>query len=187
MKKIVYSAIAVAAFAVPQAAFAQDAQETETFVGVNVGIHDLGVSDEAESLGVEIDDSAEIFGVFAGVDFPLSNNLFAGIEGNFNLGTGPIDSEYGAAARFGVVTDTGSKFYVRGGYQEIDFDPFGLLTDEDRDLLPDDTFDGVDTSRGDYLVGVGADFPIGQVKLRANVDTVSFDTVRATAGVAIAF
>ena len=187
MNKYTDALAAVGVVAIPSTAAAQEAGQAETFIGASVGIHDLGVADDAQALGVDIDDSAEIYGVFAGVDFPLTDSLFAGVEGNFHLGSGPIDSEYGISARLGIAASGGSKFYLRGGYQEIDFDPFGLLSDEDRALVPDDAFDGVDTSDGDYLVGVGADFPIGNVKLRGNVDTIAFDTVRATAGVAISF
>ena len=188
MKKLILAVGAMGVFALPTAAAAQDEDmQAQPFIGLSAGIHDLGAAGDAEDLGVDIDDSGEIFGVFAGVDFPLSDNLFAGVEGNFHLGSGPIDSEYGASARVGFMSEQGSKFYLRGGYQEVDIDPFGLLSDEDRDLVPDNAFDGVDTSAGDYLVGAGADFLIGDFTLRANVDTIGFDTVRATAGVAITF
>lgn len=182
MKKFVYSAVALAAFATPQLALAQD-KETEITIGATVGYHDLGVAGEIEDLtAFEVEDDSVILGGFAVADFPLSNNLFAGVEGNLNFGTNAIDAEYGASARFGFRTENGTKLYVRGGYQWIDLD-LSEITGLDDDLIDPDSEDVVD----DYLVGVGAEIPVGDFSLRANLDTVSFDTVRATAGVAIRF
>jgi hypothetical protein len=180
----VFGAAALAAF--PTAAFAQgQTLEAEPFVGVSGGYHDLGIDDDdlATIGGIEIDDGSPILGVVAGVDFPLSERVFAGIEGNFHFGTDVIDTEYGASLRLGVMASSGSKFYVRGGYQEVDFD-----VDEFVDIdIDDDLFDGFDTSDGDYLVGAGADIPVGPGALRLNVDTISFDTVRATTGYVLKF
>lgn len=58
-KRILLAGAAVASFAIPAAAQAQDAgSSAEPFVGVSVGYHDLGVdSDIADGLtGVEIND-----------------------------------------------------------------------------------------------------------------------------------
>ncbi len=179
MKKFAYCAVAAAAFALPQAAFAQEA---EPFVGVSLGVHDLGVEDD-EVDGFEIDDSSPIFGVVAGVDFPLSDRVFAGVEGNFHFGTDVVDKEYGASVRLGVQASNGSKFYVRGGYQEVEIDPNEVLDTD----IDDDLFDGIDTSDGDYLVGAGADIPIGPGALRLNLDTIAFDSIRATTGYVFKF
>lgn len=180
MKKIIpAAAIAVAVATVPSAAFAQEA---EPFVGVSAGYHDLGVTD-GDVVGIEVDDASPIFGVVAGVDFPLSERIFAGVEGNFHFGTDVIDTEYGASLRLGIMASSGSKFYVRGGYQEVDIDPSEVV-DVD---VGDDVFDGIDTSTGDYLVGAGADIPIGPGALRLNVDTIAFDSFRATTGFVITF
>ena len=53
-----------------------------------------------------------------------------------------------------------------------------LGTDIPGDL--EDTFD-------DYLVGAGVDFGLGGAVVRVNLDTISFDTLRATAGVGFKF
>ncbi len=169
MKK--YSLIALAAAATVALPTAASAQDADFFVGASAGLHDLGVDDD--DVGVDIDDSSPIIGLVAGVDFPVSDSLFAGVEGNFHFGTDAIDSEYGASVRFGFQADGGAKYYVRGGYQEVDLDVEEVIG------VP---VAGIDDSDGDYLVGIGADFPIGQTAFRFNLDTISFDSVRGTVG-----
>lgn len=184
MKKIAFTTLAaMGAIALPAAAQAQDAQP-EVTIGASVGLHDLGVDvDEADFDDFNIDESGEIYGGFVAVDFPLGANLFAGVEGNAHFGTGPIDAEYGASARLGFRTEGGAKIYARGGYQWVDIDAGNLIGVPEFDA---DDF-GIDTTAGDYLVGVGAEFPVGGVVLRANVDTIAFDTLRGTLGVGFKF
>lgn len=186
MKKIAFTTLAaLGAIALPTAANAQsDAPTSEVTIGATIGLHDLGAdADDADFDGFNIDDSGEIYGGFVAVDFPVGQNLFVGLEGNASLGSGPIDAEYGASARFGVRTENGGKFYLRGGYQFVDLDAGNLIGVPDFD---EDEF-GLDTTVDDYLVGVGAEFPVGGVVLRANVDTISFDTLRGTVGVGVKF
>lgn len=176
MRKILFTSLAgLGALALPAAAQAQsnDAPSVEPYVGVSAGYHEL-------DLGLPNDDSG-IYGVVAGVDIPVGDKLFVGAEGNFHLGDGAIDTEYGVAARAGIRVGNGGKLFVRGGYQEVDFDVehiFGVTVPA-----------GVDTSDGDYLVGAGVEFPLGDgpVRFRAGIDTIAFDTTRATAGVLFAF
>ncbi|MEE4289144.1 MAG: hypothetical protein V2J14_07225 [Erythrobacter sp.] len=172
------------ALAAPTAAFAQDEDKPiEVSVGATAGIHDLGVGDDFATIGGSpIDDSGEIFGGFVAVDTSVTDNLFVGVEGNASFGTGPIDAEYGASARFGYRAEDGSKIYLRGGYQWVDLDLANLI-DLPATALPAGLPDTVD----DYLVGAGVEVPLGQVLLRANLDTISFDTVRATAGIGFKF
>ncbi len=173
---------AAALVAFPTTAFAQDAAG-EGFVGVSAGYHDLNLNDEdAEDLGIEVDDGSPIVGVYAGYDFPLGTNLFAGVEGNFHFGTDAIDTEYGASVRLGFRAEGGAKYYIRGGYQEVDIDVEEVLDTE----IPG--IEDFDTSEGDYLVGLGVDFPVGErTGFRVNLDTISFDSLRATAGFALKF
>lgn len=171
MNKITLSAIAaVGAMALPVAAHAQSEDpQVETYVGATAGIHDLGI-------GLP-DDDGGIYGVVAGVDVPVGKTLFVGAEGNYNIGDGAIDSEYGIAARAGVRVGETAKVYVRGGYQEVNFDlgHFGVT--------------GIDDTDGDYLVGAGVEFGLGDspVAFRAGVDTIAFDSTRATVGVLYKF
>ncbi len=185
MKKIAFTTlVAMGAIALPAAAQAQDAQPDVT-IGASVGLHDLAVDvDDADLDGFNIDESGEIYGGFAAVDFPIGGNLFAGVEGNAHFGSGPIDAEYGASARLGFRTDGGAKIYARGGYQWVDVDAGNLIGVPDFD---ESDFPGLDTTIGDYLVGVGTEIPVGGVVLRANVDTIAFDTLRGTVGVGFKF
>jgi len=176
MKKLALSTVvAVAAMAAASPAMAQDAgSEPEVYAGVNAGYHDLTDNPLGKDGGI-------IYGVYGGVDVPVGESLVVGVEGNFNLGEGAIDSEYGAAAKLGVRVGNGGQLFVRGGYQQIDLD-IGELTG---DIL-DET--DVDDNGGDYLVGVGAQFKLSEsTSLRAVVDTVGFDTTRGTVGIAIHF
>jgi outer membrane immunogenic protein len=172
MKKLItLSLIAFGMAATP--AFAQDSeQKVETYVGVTGGYHDIGV-------GVPRDNGG-IFGAVAGVDVPLGGKLVIGLEGNFNIGTGAIDSEYGVATKLGVNVSDKAQLYVRGGYQEINFD----LAHVAGGPVPA----GLDDTDGDYLVGLGGRFKLNDsVALRLNADTISFDSTRLTAGVQFHF
>lgn len=187
MRKIAFTTIAaLGVIALPAAAQAQTTEGPEITIGASAGIHDLAVDvDDADFEDFDIDESGEIFGGFAAVDFPLGESLFAGVEGNAHFGTGPIDAEYGVSGRLGFRTEGGSKIYARGGYQWVDIDAANVLG-VDEDVFDEDDFD-LDTTAGDYLVGVGVEFPISSVVLRANVDTIAFDTLRGTVGVGLKF
>lgn len=189
MKKLAFTTLAaLGAIALPTAAQAQDAKP-EVTVGATVGLHDLGIdlgdfdADDGDFDDFNIDDSGEIYGGFVAVDVPLGTNLFAGVEGNASFGSGPIDAEYGVSGRLGFRTDGGAKIYARGGYQWVDLDAGNLIGVPD---LDEDDFD-IDTTAGDYLVGVGVEVPVSSVVLRANVDTIAFDTLRGTVGVGLKF
>ncbi len=173
MKHLTFCA-AAAIFAVPAAASAQVAAAADVYVGASAGYHDLGVEDV--NIGFD-DDGGFIFGALAGVDLPVGETTFVGVEGNYHVGTDLIDSEYGVAARAGVRLDGGAKLFVRGGYQEVDFD-LGSFEDS-----------GFDDDEGDYLVGAGGEFPMGDgpAILRFGVDTIAFDTVRGTVALVYGF
>jgi outer membrane immunogenic protein len=180
MRKIAFTRLAMigaafGAITLPAAAFAQsnDDPKVEPYIGLSAGIHDIG-------LGFDGDDGG-IYGVVAGVDVPVGETIFVGAEANYHFGDGIIDSEYGIAARAGVRVGDSAKLFVRGGYQEVDFDI--------AQILGGNPPPGLDTTEGDYLVGAGIEFGLGDspIRFRAGIDTIAFDSTRATAGVLFAF
>ena len=176
------AAAAGAAFALPTAAQAQDVLPGEGFVGVQAGMHNLDLGDIEDDFELDLDSDGIIVGAFAGYDLPLGPGAFVGAEVNYNRGFGAIDSEYGIAGRIGTRLPGGAKIYARGGYQQVEFDYSEIFNIDD-----ESTFDGLDDDDGDYILGLGVDFGLGNTLLRVNLDTVSFDTVRATAGVGMKF
>ncbi|PSJ43391.1 outer membrane beta-barrel protein [Allosphingosinicella deserti] len=188
MKKIaLIASAAILPLAVPSVAYAQETATAHPYVGVQVGLHNLGIdTDDVDTGGFDIDDSGLIYGAYGGVDFDLGTSAVIGVEGNFNLGNGPIDSDYGIAGRVGFRAGTGTVVFARAGYQWVNISGAGLLG-VDEDLIDDDDLD-VDDTIGDYLVGVGADIAVGQkVGIRVAVDTISFDTLRPTIGAHVRF
>lgn len=176
MRNIAFTTLAaMAAITLPVAAQAQSnvAPKIEPYVGVSAGIHDLGI-------GLPNDDGG-IYGVVAGVDVTVGQTFFVGGEANYHIGDGAIDNEYGIAARAGVRVGDSAKLFVRGGYQEVDFDIANLFG-----FTPPPGFDSTD---GDYLVGAGVEFGLGDspIRFRAGIDTIAFDSTRATAGVLFSF
>lgn len=180
---------ACAALALPVAVHAQSQEETpskEVTIGFTTGLHDLGIKDELrEATGrFDVKDRTKTVGGFAAIDKPLgSSPLFAGIEGNVNVGVGSgINYEYGSSLRLGYRGMNGAKAYVRGGYQWVDIN-LGDILGVPEDAVPA----GLQGHASDYLVGAGVELPAGKVILRGNVDTVGFDTVRGTLGVGVRF
>ena len=138
-------------------------------VGATVGYHNFDGPADGFIIGARV-----------GYDTATAGGLVVGVEGNANLGTGDIDAEYGVNARIGKLVGDRRRtlFFARLGYQEIDFD-FGDFFDEN---------DGVDTTAGDIMIGLGADFRAdGNAFWRVAVDTVDTDSLRLTAGYTIKF
>jgi opacity protein-like surface antigen len=190
MKKFaLVASAAVLPFALPAVAHAQDAASgAHPYIGVQAGLHNLGIDEEDfDSDDFEIDDSAVIYGVYGGVDFDLGTSALVGVEGNFNMGNGPIDSEYGVAGRVGFRAGTsGTVIFARAGYQWINLDAAGLVG-LDEDAFDDEDLD-IDDTIGDYIVGVGADIAVGEARgIRVAVDSVSFETLRPSVGVHFRF
>ena len=181
MKKFLNIMLAGAAMtALAGTAQAQESGGAHAYVGAEVGYHDLGVDRDAFP-PLTLDDSAMIYGGYAGVDFDLAPHVVIGAEGNFNLGNSAIDSEYGVAGRLGYRTNGNSIIFARVGYQWVNLDvaKFTGVTNPPAGI--DDTID-------DVLFGVGADVALGRnMHLRLAADTITFDSVRGTAGIGFRF
>jgi opacity protein-like surface antigen len=119
MRKFI-AAAAVAATFVAAPAFA--AAEPGVYLGLGATYDNVVGTQSAEGLGV----SGLGGTVFAGYNLPLGNNVFTGIEGNFDLSTADAGDQtngakavhqYGATARLGYNLSNGAAAYVRAGYQ----------------------------------------------------------------------
>ncbi|WP_162199222.1 outer membrane beta-barrel protein [Aurantiacibacter gangjinensis] len=157
------------AIAMPVAAQDQADPFDGAHIGTTIGYHDIDGPADGFIIGARI-----------GYDLPVGNDVVVGAEANANFGTGDIDAEYGTNVRIG--TRFGERrnalLFARFGYQEVDFD------------LPDviDDIDEVDTTSGDYMLGIGADFGINESSsTRLAIDTIGFDSIRFTAGYTIHF
>lgn len=173
MKKLWFGSIVLSAAAVA-ATPAMAQSEADFYIGGQAGYHDLGDN----PLGG--DDDGAIVGVYGGVDVPVGERLILGVEGNWNRGSNAIDYEYGIAGKLGVRVGERAQVFARGGYQEVDVDLGNVVNGP----VPA----GLDDTDGDYLVGAGAQYRLNEnLSLRGVVDTIEFDTVRLTAGLAYHF
>ena len=166
-------ALIAAPMLVAAPAMAQEAGKPDIYVGGEVGYHDLELNSPGASDGA-------VYGFYAGVDVPVGPVLVVGAEANFNLGSNAIDTEYGVTGKIGANVTDRAQLFVRGGYQEVNYDlnqvSGGTITDG-----PNDT-------HGDYLVGLGAQYKIApNVSVRATLDTMGFDTTRVLGGIAMHF
>ena len=109
-------------------------------------------------------DGALVQGVI-GVNVPLGP-VFAGVEGNVAKSvSGNIDWEYGAAGRVGLRAGDSGLFYVKGGYQWVQFDHFADIRTA-----------GASTSKkyGDWTYGIGAEFGPKDIGLKGITGNAGF-------------
>lgn len=170
MKNILFAGAAMALAAIASPALAREESHVDFYVGAQAGYHNIGEN----AVG---GDGGAIFGGYAGVDF--GSRVIVGVEGNINIGTGIIDAEYGVAAKLGVRTSDTGQIFARFGYQQVHFNVPNLTG------LPIPNFS---IPAGDYMAGVGGQFMVSDnMSVRAVVDTIAFETVRGTVGLAFHF
>ncbi|MEM6833379.1 MAG: outer membrane beta-barrel protein [Pseudomonadota bacterium] len=183
------SGFLMAAFSAP--VLAQGSDIVGPYVGANVGFHTI----DDEGTGLDVD--GFLLGGFVGYNFATYNQLYFGVEGNFNIGTNAIDSDFGGSAHVGYAFSPTSRAFLRGGYQAVNLDINELV----RDLVGDDVFDelqdefeeefenvGGDDTEGGALIGVGLEFDIIENgAIRLTVDTIEFDSARVTTGFSFRF
>ena len=164
------------------------------YIGAQIGYHDIDTigADDIDFPDIDdVDISSFNYGGYAGINFDLpANNLVVGAEGNFLLGSNDFDSEYGLTGHLGMTLGP-SMLFVRGGYQWVNLDLEEIvedtlnidLTDEQSDFIDD-----LDDTEGGYLLGAGLQIGLGDsLSVRGVVDTIEFDSVRVTGGVAFHF
>ncbi|MEM6414885.1 MAG: outer membrane beta-barrel protein [Pseudomonadota bacterium] len=159
------------------------------YVGAQIGFH--GVDDGDDVFNIEPDIGGFIYGAYGGYTARLNDYLLLGLEGNFNLGTADIDRDAGINANIGVPIGRNASVFLRGGYQWVNFDLENIAEDIlNVELTPAqiDLLDAAEDGDGGFLVGAGVQIGIGpNLSLRTVIDTIEFDTVRATGGVTLHF
>lgn len=190
MKKIALCAAALFAVA-PVASFAQDADTTTTttteatapdgtrafgiepYFGIMGGYDSYDRDSEFGSPRGGKMNGALIQGV-AGVNVPLGP-VFAGVEGNVAKGFGDIDWEYGVKGRLGARAGESGMIYASAGYEWVN----GKRAYSDQK----DWIYGVGVEVGPKDIGLGGVTGNSGVRLRFEVDTYDFDSIRPMAGV----
>ncbi len=185
----IFFATAAAALLLPAAAMAQDtapdgskAFGIEPYVGVMGGYEDFD-SDKRGPLSSNCRPNAgcpdgAVVEAIAGINIPLGP-VFAGAEGNIAKGFSDLDYEYGVYGRAGVRAGTSGLIYGKVGYQWIHTkDP----KNKDHDWAYGA---GVEVGPKDIGLG-GISVPAG-VRLRFEVSTFDFQSIRPTAGLMFHF
>jgi outer membrane immunogenic protein len=150
----------------------------EPYVGVLGGYHsfdrdsEFGVSPTGDRMA-----GALISGV-AGINIPLGPT-FVGVEGNAAKGFSDIDWEYGVKGRFGVRAGESGMVFASAGYQWVNGDRG----------FPDrrDWIYGLGVEVGPRDIGLGGITGSSGVRLRLQMDTYDFDSLRPMAGVIFHF
>lgn len=186
MKKFLF-AVACAAL-VPAAAFAQDtapdgssAFGIEPYVGVLGGYHSFDRTSEFGDRTTNSNrfDGALISGV-AGVNIPLGP-IVAGVEGNVGKGFSDIDWEYGVKGKLGFRAGDSGMIYGSAGYQWVNGKAKRGFSDQ-KDMIY-----GIGLEVGPKDIGLGGITGEAGPRLRLQMDTYDFDSIRPMAGVVFHF
>jgi outer membrane immunogenic protein len=150
------------------------------YVGVLGGYHsfdsrsDFGVSPTSDKM------NGWLISGIAGINIPLGP-IFIGGEGNATKGFGDINWEYGARARAGFRAGDSGLIFVSGGYQWVNGKGdrgFGERSD---------WIYGVGVEVGPRDIGLGGITGQAGPRLRLQVETYNFDSIRPMAGVVFHF
>jgi outer membrane immunogenic protein len=180
--------IVLAAALAAGVSFAASAQDTapdgsrpfgiEPYVGVLGGYHSFDRNSEFGTNGARgYMDGALISGI-AGVNVPLGG-FFVGAEGNATKGFKDIDWEYGVKGRAGFRAGESGLLYVSAGYQWVN----GRKGYADRS----DIMYGAGVEVGPKDIGLGGVTGTSGPRLRLQIDTYDFDSIRPMAGVVFHF
>ncbi len=186
MKKLMLAALAVAA--VPAVAQAQDTAPDgtkafgfEPYVGVLGGYHSFDRDSEFGTVGTRGKMNSPLVSGIAGANLPLGP-AFIGVEGNVAKGISKdIDWEYGVRGRIGARAGSTGMIYVSGGYQWVNGKGNRGYPDRSDWMWGA----GVEVGPGDIGLS-GLSMPAG-ARLRLQVDTYDFDSIRPMAGIVFHF
>ena len=178
---------AALAASVPAVAFAQDTSPDgsrpfgiEPYVGVLSGYHSFDKISEFGTSGRRGQMDGALLSGVAGVNVPLGP-VFVGVEGNAAKGFKDINWEYGVAGRAGFRAGTSGLIYASAGYQWVNGDHSRGFRDH-RDWM---WGGGVEVGPKD--IGLGGLTDSAGPRLRLQVDTYDFDSIRPMAGVVFHF
>jgi len=194
MKKHLIIAALLAAGA-PATAFAQDypddnapaeatapdgtpAYGIEPYVGVLGGYHSFDRDSEFGALPSRGKMNGALVSGVAGVNIPLGA-AFVGVEGNATKGFDDIEWEYGVKGRVGARAGDSGLIYASAGYQWVN----GKRGFSDQK----DWIYGLGVEVGPKDIGLGGVTSNSGVRLRLQVDTYDFDSLRPMAGVIVHF
>ena len=165
--------IAAGAYAQDTAPDGSKAFGIEPYVGVLGGWESFDRKSEFGTVpGRGKMDGALIDGI-AGVNVPLGP-VFVGVEGNAGKGFRDVDWEYGVKGRAGVRAGTSGLIYASAGYQWVN----GRRGFADHK----DWIYGAGVEVGPKDIGLGGITNAAGPRLRLQVDTYDFDSIRPMAG-----
>ncbi len=169
-----------AAHAQAQAPDGSKAFGIEPYFGIMGGYHSFDRrGDFAVPFNADRFDGALVGGV-VGVNIPLGP-LVVGAEGNAAKGFSDIDWEYGARGRLGFRAGESGLIFVSGGYQWIKGQNNRGFGDRDNWIY------GVGAEVGPREIGLGGVTGQAGPRLRFQVETVDFNSVRGMGGVIFHF
>lgn len=179
--------LAAVAFAFAAPAVAQDAAPDgssafgfEPYIGVLGGVHAFDGSSDFGGGNIGDRLYGPLVSGIAGFNIPLGP-LFAGVEGNVAKGFTSIDWEYGVAGRLGFRAGETGLIYASAGYQWVN----GKASrgfDDRHDMMY-----GIGVEVGPREIGLGGVTGESGVRLRLQVDTYNFDSIRPMAGLVLHF
>lgn len=176
MRKLILAA-AIAAF-LPAVASAQDTAPTVApYFGVLGGGEAFKTRSDFGTAGNHGAMNGSLLEAVGGVNIPLGDTFFVGGEGNVAKGIQDIDWEYGARARAGLLTGSTGMVYLTAGHEWVR-GRRGFAKHDDW------TYGfGLEVSPAGLSSGAGPSSP----RLRIQVETYDFQSIRPMAGIIFGF
>lgn len=183
MKKLVLSAVALASVGTAAHAQSPDGSKSfgfEPYVGVLGGYSSFDRSSEFGSNPEHGKMNGALIEGVVGANVPLGP-VFAGVEGNVAKGFSDIDWQYGVRGRIGARAGASGLIYVSAGYQWVNGKESHGFGDHS------DVVYGVGVEVGPKDIGLGGITQSAGPRLRLQVDTYDFDSIRPMAGIVFHF
>lgn len=150
----------------------------EPYIGILGGYHSFDRNSEFGSSPTRGRFDGALVSGIAGINLPLGP-IVAGIEGNATKGFGDIDWEYGVKGRVGARAGESGMVFASMGYQWVN----GRRGFGDRD----DWIYGLGVEVGPKDIGLGGITGNSGVRVRLEVQTFDFNSIRPMGGVVFHF